>query len=321
MSPVAPAFLGQRQAIYFGKRNGYCMFVHMHSVSAIEQEYIADLASLYDTSEARHIFFMLLEARFGWSKKDYLLRKHAPLNPGDTAWLRTALQSLQMAKPIQHILGYAWFMGMRLSVNESVLIPRPETEELVNLIISHHGHRPPDGQSKQLIDIGTGSGCIAIALQRFLGSSTITYALDISAEALHVARQNATDFAPAVRFIQADILEWDSVFQPEQVFDIVVSNPPYITPSEQNSMHQNVLAHEPKLALFVEESTPLLYYDHIASFAHSHLRENGYLYFEINRRYGMQVCKLLENKGFAKVTIHKDMQGADRIVHAMKQHH
>ena len=287
----------------------------MQPIVAIERQFLNDLADLYDSNEVKHILFLLLEHRMGWTKTDYLLHKKNTLNEEDSAWLATALQSLKAAKPVQYITGHTWFMGMKLAVNDAVLIPRPETEELVDLIINnyrHHSQRP-----LRILDIGTGSGCIAIALKKAFPLSS-TYALDISKEALQVARQNAESQSTNIEFINADILEWDTYFQPEQQFDIVVSNPPYITVDEQADMHRNVLAHEPHLALFVEGGAPLLFYMHIAAFAMEHLQSQGNLYFEINRSYGQQVCELLQKKGFDHVQLHQDMHGADRMVQAKK---
>ncbi len=288
----------------------------MRPIVAIEQQFVNDLANLYDTNEVKHIYFLLLEHRKGWTKTDYLLYRNDALNEEDSAWLAAALQALKVAKPIQHILGHTWFMGMKLSVNDSVLIPRPETEELVDLIIREH--RLDQQKPLHIIDIGTGSGAIAIALKKAFPSA-IVYALDISKEALHVAKQNASNQSVDLAFINADILEWDSFFQPGQTFDIIVSNPPYITVDEQRNMHRNVLAYEPHLALFVAESAPLLFYEHIATFALEHLHTAGSLYFEINRRFGQEVCGLLRKKTFGEVRLHQDIQGADRIIHAKKK--
>jgi len=292
------------------------MFVSMQSVATIEQRFVDQLAVLYDANEARQLFFLLLEDRLRWSKRDYLLRKPMPLDAHDIEWLMDALSALKAAKPIQYVLGYAWFMDMKLTVDEAVLVPRPETEELVHFIISQH--RNTGRQPLRIIDIGTGSGCIAIALKKAFPASVV-HALDISSEALRVAKQNAGNQLADIRFVQADILEWELVFQPEQTFDIVVSNPPYITKGEQTGMHRNVLTYEPHSALFVEDSSPLLFYEHIAAFALEHLRPTGYLYFEINRKYGMEVSELLQKKGFEAVQCHTDIQGADRFVHAKRK--
>ncbi|MGK6353247.1 peptide chain release factor N(5)-glutamine methyltransferase [Parapedobacter sp. DT-150] len=293
------------------------MFVLMQPAATIEQQFVDELASLYDANEARQLYMLLLEDRLGWTKRDYLIRRNEPLGERHINWLIDALFLLKEAKPVQYLLGYAWFMGMKLAVDEAVLIPRPETEELVHLIIRQHQSR---NTPLRIIDIGTGSGCIAIALKKSFPDAAI-YGLDISAAALHVAKQNAKRQSADIAFIQADILEWDAVFQEDMLFDIVVSNPPYITEAERHDMHGNVLAHEPHLALFVDGPAPLLFYEHIAAFAMKHLRPDGDLYFEINRLYGEDTCDLLRKKGFPHVALHRDMQGADRMVHATKHNH
>ena len=283
----------------------------MQRIADIEQQFVKELAPLYDTGEVRHLFAMLLEDRLGWSRHDYLLRKQEVADDRQTAQLLQALTSLKKAEPIQYLLGYAWFMGMKLTVNRSTLIPRPETEELVQLVTSRQS------AAQRIIDIGTGSGCIAIALKKALPATSV-YALDVSDEALDVAKQNANSQQVPIEYIQADILEWDSFFQPDLLFDVVVSNPPYITQREQGEMHPNVLAHEPHLALFVDDHTPLLFYDHIASFAWQHLRPGGALYFEINRNYGTEICDLLAKKGYREINLQQDLHGADRMVYAQK---
>ncbi|HWL00024.1 MAG TPA: peptide chain release factor N(5)-glutamine methyltransferase, partial [Parapedobacter sp.] len=208
----------------------------------------------------------------------------------------------------------AWFMGMKLAVSPAVLIPRPETEELVQLIIDHQS----TSASLRIIDIGTGSGCIAIALKKALPQAHV-YALDVSDDALGIARRNAESQSAYINFIHADILEWELIFQDEQRFNIVVSNPPYITADEQVDMHNNVLEHEPHLALFVQGEAPLLFYEHIGAFASHHLQKGGDLYVEINRGYGQAVCNLFQKKELGIVSLLQDMQGADRMVHAKKE--
>lgn len=290
------------------------MFVFMQSIAAIERRFVDSLLYLYPADEIKQLCYLLAEDRFGWSKTTYLLNRQAPLGKEDTAWFKSVLSSLQDATPLQYILGHAWFMGMKLIVSKDVLIPRPETEELVQLIANHYRSTTAP---LRIIDIGTGSGCIAIALKKALPEAHL-YALDVSREALNVAKRNAQNQFTDVDFIQADMLEWDVFFQNEERFDIVVSNPPYITTAEQDVMHRNVLEHEPHLALFVQGDAPLLFYEHIAAFASYHLQANGGLYVEINRNYGHEVSKLFQTKGFETVTLHKDMHGADRMVHAKK---
>ncbi len=282
---------------------------------SVEQQFVDELADLYDAGEARQLYLLLLEDQLGWSKHDYLLHKQEPVDDQQINGLLKALSALKKAEPIQYILGYGWFMEMKLKVNPSVLIPRPETEELVQLIIDHQ--QSADIDAPRIIDIGTGSGCIPIALKRALPRAFL-YALDISKDALDVAKQNASTHCVSVECIQMDILEWDVTFQTNQLFDVVVSNPPYITEREQREMHPNVLSYEPHTALFVDNCAPLLFYEHISAFARKHLRVGGDLYFEINRNYGFQVCDLLRKKGFVNIQLYQDLHGADRIVHAKK---
>lgn len=288
----------------------------MRSIASVEEQFLNELTQLYDAGEVRQLYLLLLEDHLGWSKQDYFLRKQELVDDVRINGLLEALSSLKKAEPIQYVLGYAWFRGMKLVVDPSVLIPRPETEELVQLIINQQ--QLIDGGCPSIIDIGTGSGCIAIALKSALPCATL-YGLDISKDALQVAKQNADNQGVSIKYIQADILEWDAVFQADQRYDIVVSNPPYITEQEQREMHLNVLAHEPHLALFVDNHAPLLFYEHISAFALKHLRPGGKLYFEINRNYGVEVCDLLRKKGFMDVQLHKDLQGADRMIQARKK--
>lgn len=290
-------------------------FCTMRQLASVEQQFIDELTDLYDAGEARQLYLLVLEDQLGWTRHDYLRRKQELIDDQRINRLLEVLSSLKKAKPIQYILGYTWFMGMKLTVDQAVLIPRPETEELVQLIIDQQ--RSTHNDSPSIIDIGTGSGCIAVALKRALPRA-ILHALDVSKDALRVAKQNADTQGVSIEWIQADILEWDVTFQTDQVFDTVVSNPPYITDQERSEMHANVLAHEPHLALFVGNSAPLLFYEHIAAFALKHLRRGGNLYFEINRNYGLAVCDLLRKKGFRDVQLYPDLQGADRMVHAKK---
>lgn len=291
------------------------MFVPMQTVADIEQMYVDRLTSLYDASEIHQLFLLLVEERLGWSRSEYLLQKKAGLDDRNTEWFMEVLNDLSMAKPVQYVLGFTWFMNMKLVVNSAVLIPRPETEELVGLII--YQLREMGNYSPRVIDIGTGSGCIALALKHAFPDATVD-ALDASGEALRVAAQNAERLGLTVNTIQADILEWDVVFQSEQVYDVVVSNPPYIPQSEAKEMHRNVLEYEPHTALFVDDSSPLLFYDHIANFAARHLVPGGRLYFEVNRAYARQVSALLTKKGYTDVHYHLDIHGAERMVNGVK---
>lgn len=281
--------------------------------SDIEKKYQDVLAQLYPLEEIKQLFLIALQKIGSISPSRYIMQKKDTAGVTIIAAMGNILDRLERGEPIQHILGEAHFYGLMFQVSKETLIPRPETEELVQLIIQNHGTE----ERIEMMDVGTGSGCIAIALAKNLPFSRVS-AMDISPGALSVARTNAALHQQDINFILGDILEWDMIFPPQQYFDVIVSNPPYITPKEKEQMHRNVLLYEPDLALFVEEDVPLLFYDYIADFAQSHLNPNGALYFEINQYLGKETVDLLRKKGFSHVEIVKDMQGADRIIIAKR---
>lgn len=236
------------------------------------------------------------------------------LDAADRSKIEEAVARLVKSEPLQYVLGEAWFFDMPFYVNKNVLIPRPETEELVDYILKSPLGSKPTTQSA-ILDIGTGSGCIAIALKSNLPGADV-YGVDVSEEALAVATFNAQQLNVNITFMQADILHPDHLVLPQ--LDIIVSNPPYITEAEKNGMHENVLNYEPHLALFVTDGNPLQFYDAIANVAASRLKKDGFLYLEINASYGEELKALLLQKGFKSVSIIKDMQGKNRIVVARK---
>ncbi len=271
-----------------------------------------ELQGLYDEDEIKAIFLVVVAEKFGLNRTNYQLRKTDIVKEADKAEVLSILQNLKKHRPIQYILNKADFYGEVFQVNESVLIPRQETEELVDLIIKNH----KSSQNLKIIDIGTGSGCIPITLSKHLNNALVT-TIDISKEAIKTAQENAKNLKTLVQFINADIFEWEYIFS-DQHYNIIVSNPPYITPGEKQHMNQNVLAYEPELALFIEESAPLIFYDVISSFALKHLTPDGDLYFEINQYLGPEMKELMVKKGFEQVKLIKDINGADRIIHAKK---
>lgn len=271
-----------------------------------------ELTSIYDKDEVKALFLFTVEEMFGLKRGTYPLKKEDIVIEKDAERFDEILRELKKNKPIQYIFNKATFYGESFEVNESVLIPRPETEELVDLILKQHSAQA----GLHIMDIGTGSGCIPIILSKYLPGAQVT-SMDISKEAIATARKNAGQLNAPVQFINADIFEWDYIFS-EQQYDIIVSNPPYITPQEKASMQQNVLAFEPELALFIEDSAPLIFYDVISSFALKHLAPQGDLYFEINQYLGPQTKELIEKKGFRPVKLLKDINGADRMIHAKK---
>jgi len=282
----------------------------MKNYKTIAEDYREALQDLYEADEAKQLFLMTFSSLTGKAAIHYGLLQQENVSADDEASFTTTLSELRQGRPIQHILGKADFYGYTFAVNEHTLIPRPETEELVQLIIKEN-----KGKQGSLLDIGTGSGCIALTLKKQLPQYAVT-ALDVSPDAIAVARRNSKALDADAQFILADILEWDSFFQADQTYDIIVSNPPYITPKEQEQMHSNVLNFEPHSALFVEEHAPLIFYAAIADLAKVHLSDDGSLYFEINQYLGPEMVDLLQKKGFTDVNLLQDINGVDRMVSA-----
>lgn len=262
-----------------------------------------ELKDVYEEEEVRSIFALATAHITGLNRAGLMLNWDREPGVAENDLFRAVLAGLKTHKPIQYLLGEAFFYGSVFKVNESVLIPRPETEELIEWILESVV------APSAIIDFGTGSGCIAISLKKHLKDTALT-AVDISKEAIHVATENAALNGAEVDFINADILN----FRTEAKFDVIVSNPPYITGQEMAAMHQNVLAHEPHLALFVPDERPLLFYEAIADFAKSNLKEGGLLFFEINEHLGKETMEMLKGKSFTFIDLKKDMQGKDRMI-------
>lgn len=264
----------------------------------------------YEEREAQQIGFQLLEKVAQFFRTDYVVfadkKKLTPMQ--QIAW-DDAIQELLQNNPLQYILGEAHFYGRDFTVNENVLIPRPETEELVDWIIQESQEK----DSLKVLDIGTGSGCIAISLALELKQAQIS-AWDISEEALEVARGNSKKLNARVTFQKVDILSFEKEGITPQKFDLIVSNPPYVTPSEKAEMRKNVLEFEPSLALFTPEENPLIFYECIANFAKKYLKPNGQLFFEINQYQGKPLMELLEINGFQSIELRQDLSGNARMM-------
>lgn len=267
------------------------------------------LRPIYGNRETEAIIKIVFHHLKGWNTVDMIMHEPEPLSPFMKGEVEAILRRLLNHEPIQYITGEARFHGFELSVNPSVLIPRPETEELVDIITDTANDRP----DLRVLDIGTGSGCIAIALARTLRFPQVT-AIDISPEALDTARKNAALLKTSIRFIQSDILH----NTPSGKYDIVVSNPPYIDESEKKDMDDNVLLHEPHAALFVPDDNPLLFYHRILLLSGSILAPGGYLFFEINPRHAKELASLASSCGMADVEIIKDSFGKDRFLKSRK---
>ena len=279
-------------------------------IEAIAEQYKIELESVYGEEEASALFGLAAEHVLGLSPVKLKMAKDTPVPFVNLQKLLSILNDLKIGKPIQHILGVAHFYGAAFEVNENVLIPRPETEELVDWIINDHAALR--SQNLKVMDIGTGSGCIPVSLKTYLPGFDVR-ALDISAAAIAVARRNAESMGAGVEFIEANILTYKS----DQNFDIIVSNPPYIRELEKLEMHEHVLAHEPHIALFVTDDNPLIFYTAIADFAVKNLNPDGSLYFEINEYLGDKMIEMLTAKGFTSIELRKDMQDKDRMMKAM----
>jgi len=267
------------------------------------------LRDFYPDAEIKLFSYLIIAAVCKMDKLSVLQHKDKQLSLNEHVRIQAIIEELKKYRPIQYILGETEFYGLIFKVNENVLIPRPETEELIERIIKEE--KPP----LSLLDIGTGSGCIAVTLAKFL-SGTEVFALDISEEALEIARQNANNNHADVHFFQHDILKDDPFAFPytSLTFDCIVSNPPYVTLKDKATMAKNVLDYEPHLALFVPQDNPLLFYERIAGFARSRLKKAGSLYLETNSLYGRASAKVLENKKFRNVKLLKDISGNDRIL-------
>lgn len=271
-------------------------------------QFIERLTPQYDAMEAERFFNISLLQLKGWKRIDLALQPDAVLSLGEIEKWNSVLVQLEQHRPIQYIFGKAHFYGMDFEVNENTLIPRPETEELVEWIIHENRSR---GELK-ILDIGTGSGCIAISLAKNLPEAEV-YAIDVSEKALDVARRNAIQNNVKVHFMLKDILAAETL---PEVFDVIVSNPPYVRELEKMEIRPNVLEYEPHLALFVKDSDPLLFYRKIALLAKGNLPKNGRMYFEINQYLGNKTAEMFESYAFKNVILRKDMYGNDRMIGA-----
>ncbi|MCY4780580.1 peptide chain release factor N(5)-glutamine methyltransferase [Sphingobacterium sp. UT-1RO-CII-1] len=283
----------------------------MVTIQEILKKFEDSLEEIYPREEIKQLFLLSYSQVTGKKPIQYSLEHKTAISDVHFDFYENVLQQLKTAKPIQHILGEAPFYGRVFAVNDQTLIPRPETEELVDLIIKDNLNR----NNLTFVDIGTGSGCIAISLAKEIADAT-GFAIEVSDAALEIARKNAKKHNVNINFIHADISEWDYFMQENMKFDIIVSNPPYITSTEKLEMHNNVLQYEPHSALFVEDHAPLYFYDIIADMGLKHLHATGSLYFEINQYLAIETKDLLHKKGYTNIHIYKDINGADRMIKA-----
>ena len=278
------------------------------------QELWRRLAQVYDKGEAKAIARMVYEVRFNLTLSDLFIGKDTQLSANDQAELAEITQRLEQQEPVQYVLGQADFCGRTFLVNQHVLIPRPETEELCRWIISEFRDESLEFRDCSILDIGTGSGCIAITLAADLPKAEVT-AWDISGEALQVARENAKRLHFNVIFELADAL--NTPLDHER-WDVIVSNPPYICNKERARIEANVLDHEPHTALFVPDDSPLLFYSAIAQYGLTALKTGGRLYFEINPLYAQELAEMLSMMSYHDIEIKNDTYGKQRMIRARR---
>ena len=281
------------------------------------------LKTIYPITEIDSFFFLLLEEYLGFRRVDIVLKSDFKITQETLNLLQSATKQLEQEVPLQYIIGKTEFYGLPFVVNKHVLIPRPETEELVAWVVSESSRfktfntstkQTTETKQLKILDIGTGSGCIPISLKKQLPFAKIS-AIDISKEALGVAKKNAVLNNVDIHFILQDILKTVAL---DQHYDIIISNPPYVRELEKKELKNNVLKNEPHVALFVENDNPLIFYAKIAELAKNYLNKNGLLFFEINQYLGTETIDLVNKKGLKNIQLKKDMFGNDRIIVASK---
>ena len=279
------------------------------TIKHYRDQFIQELTPLYDAGEAESFFYLILEAKHQLKRVDLALQPYLVFSKAELETWNLILEQLKKEIPIQYLLGSTHFYGLELEVNPNVLIPRPETEELVDWIIQSSKFKVQSSKFK-ILDIGTGSGCIAISLAKNLPNAEV-FALDVSDKALATSQKNAELNQVTIQFIHQSILETEDL---GQQFDLIVSNPPYVRHLEKQEIKKNVLDNEPHLALFVEDNDALIFYRKIAQLAKKNLCPNGQLYFEINQYLGQETLDLLQEMGFKDITLRKDIYGNDRMI-------
>ena len=259
----------------------------------------------YSDKELISIAYIVIEEILGLNKINVIINNANVISTNDEVKINEIIKDLTANKPIQYILGKANFFNLLFIVNKHVLIPRQETEQLINWIL--------DYEFNSVLDIGTGSACIPISLSK--NSTANITAIDISSNAIKIAKKNADNYNLNITFLCEDIFK----FNPDSKFDLIVSNPPYVLKSEMKKMHKNVLNFEPHNALFVEDSDPLIFYNYIAQFAFKYLNSKGALFFEINESFGVEIKLILNKLDFVNIELKKDLNGKDRMIKAIKK--
>lgn len=276
-------------------------------IKDIEQFYFDELKPFYPIVEVRNFVLLILNHLRNYERKDIIINDNSDLTDNEYNFVAESLRRLKENEPIQYIIGNTFFCDLKFFTDKRALIPRPETEELMYLILSENKN------PLSILDIGTGSGCIAISLKHNLPTTEVT-AWDVSKDAISLAQKNADFHNLHINFEEIDVL---SVKNIDKKFDVIVSNPPYVTPLDKEQMHENVLKFEPHLALFVEQDNPLIFYKKIADLGRTMLNNGGKLYFEINENYGKETVEFLNQMGYKSIVLIKDLSGRHRIIRAV----
>jgi release factor glutamine methyltransferase len=289
------------------------MFVQTNSILAVKTYIKERLSELYNEREVSFMTQQMILLRMNWDRTAYLLGDSALVSESDLLFFRDVVKRLQQEEPFQYIIGTTFFYGLEIQTDFRALIPRPETEELVDWVV----HSFQNESKLKIWDVCTGSGCIALALKSHFSTAKVIGS-DLSSEALDLALQNAKRLTLDVEFVKKDALHTD-IDKGESVdFDCIVSNPPYIPQCDMEKMERNVLEYEPKMALFVNDFEPIVFYDAIATTANKVLKRGGMLFFEIHEDFSKEVILNLEEKGFNQIIVKKDLQGKPRMIRATK---
>ena len=288
------------------------MFVETNTIPVLRRYFNSSLEAHFSASECKLMFDSLIQKRLNWTKTDLILNNNSRLSESDLLYLRNATKRLLNQEPFQYVIGETLFYDLLLNCDLRALIPRPETEELVQWILEEQA------SISSILEIGTGSGCIALACKNQLPRCKVT-AIDVSPEALQLAGENAVKLSLEIELIESNFLSKElSFIENGNTFDCIVSNPPYIPISELGNIAANVVDFEPSIALFVPEDNPLLFYKAIVDKSMYLLNNDGFLFFEIHELYSSEVLSLLEKKGFINIELRKDLQGKPRMVKAKK---
>lgn len=284
------------------------MKVPDNSLKAVQVFFNSALSDYYPERAIQQFFYFLCDAWLGFDKLSVMMNIDFRLSESDLLLFFYGVKDLQKNRPVQYVAGKTWFYGLEIGVAEGVLIPRPETEELVDWVVKM------ESDAAVFLDIGTGSGCIPLSIKKSIPNARV-FGADISEVALNIARENAMKLNLAVDFIELDILTVTAPFE-DKSLEVIVSNPPYIPVDDKKQMAANVLDYEPDLALFVPNESPLVFYEAIADYGVKNLVKDGRLYFEIHESFGVETVAMLKQKGYQNIELQKDLQGKDRMIRA-----